>query len=297
MQIAGVLMKPAALRKRWLAVGVVLLACTIFGLLCWRGRGPRYEGRSASYWVGQLLHDYAKARQALRQFGPNAVPALTDVVNKRRSPFWTWIEAWRPKLPAFIGRRLPNRALDQLLQERAIEVLYEFGPASAPAASALLGVDASLNDFVGFGSAGLAHATLLRIGPAGLPYFVKALRNTNPKIRARAASYLGHLGPEGGAAAPALATALDDSVPAVRSAAVVALGQIGPAARAAIPDLTAALRLDDDYLRLQVIRALWKVSHESETCVPILMKSLGDRNHPHCAGAALTHGAMGTGDR
>jgi len=293
MQIAGVLMKPAALRKRWLAVGVVLLACTIFGLLCWRGRGPRYEGRSASYWVGQLLHDYAKARQALRQFGPNAVPALTDVVNKRRSPFWTWIEAWRPKLPAFIGRRLPNRALDQLLQERAIEVLYEFGPASAPAASALLGVDASLNDFVGFGSAGLAHATLLRIGPAGLPYFVKALRNTNPKIRARAASYLGHLGPEGGAAAPALATALDDSVPAVRSAAVVALGQIGPAARAAIPDLTAALHLDDDYLRLQVIRALWKVSHESETCVPILMKILGDRNNPNRAGAAILLGEMG----
>src|SRR5438477_6910298 len=241
MQIAGVLMKPAALRKRWLAVGVVLLACAIFGLLCWRGRGPRYEGRSASYWVGQLLHDYAKARQALRQFGPNAVPALTDVVNKRRSPFWTWIEAWRPKLPAFIGRRLPNRALDQLLQERAIEVLYEFGPASAPAASALLGVDASLNDFVGFGSAGLAHATLLRIGPAGLPYCIQTLRGKSPNLRAKAASYIAHFGPQAGAAAPALARALNESSPAVRNAAVSALARIGPPARAALPELQAAL--------------------------------------------------------
>ena len=71
MQIAGVLMKPAALRKRWLAVGVVLLACAIFGLLCWRGRGPRYEGRSASYWVGQLLHDYVLKHTHQRELVPD----------------------------------------------------------------------------------------------------------------------------------------------------------------------------------------------------------------------------------
>src|SRR5204862_153837 len=83
---------------------------------------------------------------------------------------------WKPNLPAFIARRMPSRALDQLLEERAIEVLYEFGPAAAAAVPALIEVDTSLNDFVGFGSAGLAHATLLQIGQAGVPYLIKTLK-------------------------------------------------------------------------------------------------------------------------
>ena len=32
-------------------------------------RGPRYEGKPASYWVEQLLHDNVKSRQALRRTG------------------------------------------------------------------------------------------------------------------------------------------------------------------------------------------------------------------------------------
>src|SRR5205085_11025669 len=127
----------------------------------------------------------------------------------------TWLEAWKPNLPAFIARRMPNRALDQLLEERAIEVLYEFGPAAAAAVPVLTEVDTGLNGVVGFGSAGLAHATLLQIGQAGVPYLIKTLKNKDPKIRARAASYIGHVGPEAGAAALALARVLKDSSPAV----------------------------------------------------------------------------------
>src|SRR5205814_7472935 len=193
-------------------------------------------------------------------------------VNRRKSRFWALLETWRPMLPVSLARRLPNRALDQLLQERAIEVLYEFGPQAAPAVPALIGVDANLNDAIGFGSAGLAHATLLRIGPAGLPYFIQTLRGKSPNLRAKAASYIAHFGSEAGAAAPALARALNDSSPSVRNPAVIALARIGPPARAALPELQAALRLDDDYFRLEVIRALWAVGRESESTVPILLK-------------------------
>src|SRR5947207_2410826 len=281
--------------RRSLAIGVVV-ALGIFaaGVLIWPKRGPRYEGRSAGYWVEQLLHENIKAREALRHIGPAAVPALADAVNRRRSRLWTQLAAWRPNLPPFVARRLPNHALDQLLQERAIEVLYEFGPAAAPAVPALIGVEASLNDMIGFGSAGLAHATLLRIGPAGLPYLIQTLGGKSAKIRANAASYIGHLGPAAASAAPALARTLkSDANPTVRSSAVIALGRIGPAAVAALPELKAALRLDDDYFRLEVIRALWTVGRESETTVPILMKILEDRNNPNRAGAAMVLGEMG----
>src|SRR5205814_655888 len=81
----------------------------------------------------QLLHENIKAREALRHMGPAAVPALADAVSRRRSRLWTQLAAWRRNLPSFLARRLPNPAMDQLLQERAIEVLYEFGPAAARA--------------------------------------------------------------------------------------------------------------------------------------------------------------------
>src|SRR5207247_2593566 len=140
---------------------VLLLLATV--ILIRIERGPRYEGKPAGYWVEQLVHDNARARQALRRIGPASVPALADAVNRRKSRFRSLLESWRPRLPAFVARKLPNRALDQLLEERAIEVLYEFGPEAAPAVPALVGVEVSLNDVIGFGSSGLAHATLLRI--------------------------------------------------------------------------------------------------------------------------------------
>jgi HEAT repeat protein len=290
-------MKPVVLSKRYAAAIAVLAALAATGWFVWHTREPRYEGRAVSYWVEQLLHDNSKAREALRNIGPAAVPALARVVNRRRSRFWAHLETWRPKLPAFIARRIPNRALDQLLQERAIDVLYEFGPAAAPAVPALLGVDASLNDFIGLGSAGLAHATLLQIGTAGLPYFIEALKSGDPNIRAKAASYIGHLGPPGGAAAPVLAKALNDSSPTVRSSAVTALGQIGPPAGAAFPELKAALSMYDDSFRLAVIDALWKIGRESATTVPILIRILSDPRNPNRAGAATLLGELGPAAR
>jgi HEAT repeat protein len=280
------------LSKRGVVAGLALAGATI-GLLLWSQRGPRFEGKPASYWVEQLLHDNVKARQALRKIGPAAVPALADAVNRRKNRFRRLLETWRPKLPALLARKLPSRPLDQLLEERAIEVLYEFGPEAAPAVPALVGVDVSLNDFIGFGSAGLAHATLLRIGSAGLPYFIRILGNGNPNTRAQAASYIAHLGRGAGAATPALARALNDSSPAVRNAAVGALARIGPPARAALPELQAALGREDDYFRLEVIRALWTVGRESEITVPILIKILADRGNPNRAGAATVLGEMG----
>ena len=290
-------MKSAALSRRYTVAIAVLLALTAAGWFALHTREPHYKGQAVSYWVEQLLHDNSKAREALHNIGPAAVPALARVVNRRRSPFWAHVEKWRPKLPAFIARKIPNQALDQLLQERAIDVLFGFGPDAAPAIPALVGVDASLNDFIGFGSAGLAHATLLQIGPAGLPYFIELLKNGDPNIRAKAASYIGHLGSQAGPAAPALAKALKDSNPSVRNTAVTALSQIGPPAGVALPGLNAALGMYDDSFRLAVIDALWKIGHESTTTMPILIRILSDQRNPNRAGAATLLGEFGPAAR
>lgn len=282
---------PWTRRRLWVpvAVGGVLM----LGLWFRAARAPRYEGRPASYWVDQLLRDQVGARKALRAIGPASVPALAHAVNRRRSRVRTWLESWRPKFPSFLARRLPNPALDQLLEERAIELLYDFGPEAAPAVPALLEVSASLDDAIGFGSAGLAHAALIQVGPAGLPYFIRALEHGTGKTRASAASFIGRLEGQAGPASTALARALNDPSAVVRGNAVTALGQIGPPARAALPALRSALGRDDDSFRLQGIRALWRIGHETEETLPILVRMLCDRANPNRAGAAMLLGEMG----
>ena len=285
-------MKPAALSRRGTVVVALALAAALTGFLVWSHRQPRYEGRSAGYWVGQLLRDQPKARRALRAIGPAAVPALAATL-KRRSWFWSQLEAWRAQMPRVIARRLPSRAMDELLQARAIDVLHEFGAAAAPAVPALLTVDPSFEDAFGLGSAGLAQATLTQIGPAGIPYFIRALSSPNPRIRWKAATYLGHLGREAGAATLALARTLNDSNSGVRNTAVVALAEIGPQARAAVPSLHKALQRKDDSFRLPVIQALWRITRDSEDTVPILVTILTNQSNPNRAGAAIVLGEMG----
>ncbi|PYJ55671.1 MAG: hypothetical protein DME24_24405, partial [Verrucomicrobia bacterium] len=103
------------MKRRFAIVGAVALII-VSALVFWLNRGPRYEGKPPGYWVEQLLHDNAKARQALQKIGPAAVPALAEAVSRRRGRVWAQLEAWRPMLPAFIARKIPRRALDQLLQ-------------------------------------------------------------------------------------------------------------------------------------------------------------------------------------
>src|SRR5205814_660896 len=87
--IAGIARYSVELKRRFAIVGAVALII-VSALVFWLNRGPRYEGKPASYWVEQLLHDNAKARQALQKIGPAAVPALAEVVNRRRGRVMHW---------------------------------------------------------------------------------------------------------------------------------------------------------------------------------------------------------------
>jgi hypothetical protein len=284
-------MKRVGLSRRSLIIAALCLAIPAGIFVAARDRGPRYQGKSARYWIGQLVRNEPEAHRALLELGPAAVPALIEAVSKREGGV---IESLRPKLPGFVRRYLPNPIEIRVRRERAVRVLSDLGTNAASAVPALLGVAGRADGFyIGYSP----HDALMRIGEAGMPQLIEVLQGRNPKARAKAAKYLGLLGDKGGAAAPALGKALDDPNPAVRKEAVIALGQIGSTARAALPQLKAALRRDDDYFRLQVVQALWEIGGEAELTVPILIRVLGDPMNPNRARAAMILAEMGASAR
>ena len=257
-----------------------------------RGPQPAFEGKSAEYWARQLATGDSKARLAFRKMGPAAVPALINAVRKKDSASQRILIWAYPKAPAVLRRCLPDPFLAQTIGEGAVAALYELGASAAPAVPVL--IEANLDaDFSNFTYTGLAHATLLNIGEAGVSQFINVLRRGKSKSRAKAAMHLGLIGPPAGPAALALARALNDPDTAVRNEAVTALAQIGPSASAALPALKGTLKLDNDYFRLRVVEALWKVDRDSASTVPVLIKVLRDPQNPNRAKAATLLGEMG----
>src|SRR6059036_764932 len=104
---------------------VIVVAATVFFVAL--NRDPRYQGKSARHWVGQLVRNQTAARRALLELGPAAVPALADAVRARRSRLQKIFESFRPRLPKWIDRRLLSPVETSVRQQRALEVLDLLG--------------------------------------------------------------------------------------------------------------------------------------------------------------------------
>lgn len=252
-------------------------------------REPRFEGRPATEWVKQLVRNQPAARRALRELGPAAVPALTRAVEEKQHRGSSWLSSLRPRLPSLLRRLVPGTTEAIVRGDRAVEVLFDLGTNAAPAVPVLIRENFHRDpwDF------NFAHATLVKIGPAGAPQLVRVLQSSDPRERLAAARYLGLAGPDAAVAAPALANALLDSDPLVQTEAVSALALMGPAAGAALPALKRSLSDADPAYRLRVIESLWRIGRESESTAPILSSILADRSSPHRAHAAALLGLMG----
>jgi hypothetical protein len=278
-----------------IAMGIAL--ATAVGCAVWLNRGPRYQGKSARQWVGQLVRNEAPARRALVELGPAAVPALMEALSAGPSWLEKKLGSFRSRLPRWLSRRLLSPAEASLRQMRALAVLDELGPLAAPAIPALLELDHRVSDEFYFYPSS-PQRVLFGIGEAGVPQLIRVLeRGKEPATRAKAATYLGLIGARAAPASSALAEALRDSNPAVRFQAVSALDQIGPAASDALPALRAALQLDNDEFRLRVVEALWDIGQDAERTVPVLVKVLRDPQHPSRALAATILARMGPSAR
>jgi HEAT repeat protein len=281
-------------KRRSISALVIVLAAAVFCAV-WLNRGPRYQGKSARHWVGQLVRNETAARSALLELGPAGVPALAEVVSARQSWLEKKLGSFRPRLPRWIARRLLSQLEADVRQQRALEVLDDLAPSAALALPALLDLDGRVSDdFFIYSVSARAQRVILKIGEAGLPQLIQVLRRgKEPATRAKAAMYLGLIGARAAPASGALAKALHDASPAVRKEAVTALDQIGPPAADALPALRAALELDNDDFRLHVVQALWDIGHDVELTVPILVKVLRDPQNPSRARAATILARMG----
>ncbi len=198
-------------RKRWLVLGIVLLAvlaggifadptCTALGLL---RREPFYRGRPTTYWA-RALHDpagQAEAARALKDGGAAAAPVLTDLLQGRGG--WGSTE----------------------VRCRAAELLAEAAP-DAPGAVTTLEAAVSDPDPHVRAVAIAAVGELAPKSEAAVPALVRALDGPD---RLAASKALARFGPAARPAVPALVEVLkSDGDATVRWNAARTLGKIGP---------------------------------------------------------------------
>jgi HEAT repeat protein len=74
--------------------------------------------------------------------------------------------------------------------------------------------------------------------------WTEALRDSDAKVRRKAAFTLGNIGPSDPAVLPALIGALKDADPEVRCEAILSLLKYGPGAKEALPELTEVQEMD-----------------------------------------------------
>jgi HEAT repeat protein len=113
------------------------------------------------------------------------------------------------------------------------------------------------------------------MGPAAVPELIRALQDSDSKVRVAAAEALGKIGPPAAASVPTLIELLDDEDSWLRAAET--LGQIGREARAAVPKLLAKLEgmqpLSGSHDYLAVIQALGGIGPEARPAVPAILRA------------------------
>ena len=173
------------IRRRliWLAAAAIL----VFGglLFIWlRPTEPSYAGRSLSYWVRRTYHPdpniSAKAEEAIRSIGTNALPTLIGWLSERDPP---WKLAYNNRVMEMFGLDW-YRAEPFLLGRRTWNATYALriiGPIAKPAIPALID---NMTNFPLSASSPSSYAIALeQIGPETLAPLTKALTNPDQNVR------------------------------------------------------------------------------------------------------------------
>lgn len=129
------------------------------------------------------------------------------------------------------------------------------------------------DDFVTTG-----YDVLVRCGSKSVPVLIRAIKNQDRNIRARAVGILGIIAPNSAPAIPALINALNDPKNDLQSDIIEALGEIGEGAKAAIPVIVPYLKDKDTSTRTIAATALMKIGYQGREITPILSAALRDKN-------------------
>ena len=222
-------MKPEVKRVGLIVAVVACLAVLV--AIVFRERDPVYQGRSAMDWGRDLNNPnptvQSNATLAVRALGPKAFPVWARALSRIDAPYKRPFLSFAPNVARWIRRIFSSvfkpfdAEWDRLAGARALEVL---GP-DAPIDLALVALKSP-----DLRIAGIAQASLTKIGKPAVPGLVAMLENSNPMIRSRSCLALGAIGPAAGDAVPSLIHQLPTVSTNNRSEIVFALKRIGPAA-------------------------------------------------------------------
>ena len=211
-------------------------------------QGPReayYQGKPTSYWLREVFRaggNQSDAMQAFRGMGTNAFPFLLDALAAHDSPpSYMRFRRSLTSLP-ILGRLLPMPFDRGILRSAASLVVLNM-PDIAPRA------------------------------------FLDLLKSTNSEVREAVFSAVSNrLGKGDGDQAPVFLSILGDSNPRVREKALSALGRIGPGASDAATAISNASHDPNLDVRIAAAWAMWQVTHETNVPVPVLHAALSQSN-------------------
>ncbi len=118
---------------------------------------------------------------------------------------------------------------------------------------------------LGLLASGCGHTQPALAGGKPVRYWVKALKDPDPKVRKTAVSKLGNVGSTDPTAFPAVCEALKDGDAKVRREAVLALVKFGAAAMEALPTLTQLQHDPDEQVSDYAGKALQKLRQDRDS--------------------------------
>ncbi len=228
----------------------------------------------------------SRAEILIRALGQDAAPAIPAITRAIQTGLPAHVEtlgaAGPDAVPALV---MLLKDPSSQIRQKSMNVLKEMGPASAPAAPALVTI--LLNPNLPGEDRDYALAALKAIGPAGATaaeHLFPLAGSHSAGIRDQrrfAVLALAAIAKNDARTIPLLTGLLTDKV--VADEAAKALGEIGPDAASAIPEVL-KLSLDSDDDRWNAIRALGKMGPQG---APALARLLNSPDHPRKAGPAL----------
>ena len=248
----------------------------------WLRRSPSYEGKRLDFWINELGgKDWAKAKEALLEIGPDAVPALLAAHSSKASFLDKIVDTMRLHASDVIASKLPERPDRNAIRNYSLETLIALGP---DARQGILKFQqafrAPKRDVTEeFEATEWAEAMLAAAGkddPALRSFFINSLSVTQWQVVCPAITALGEIGPPARAAVPKLIELLNHESGLYWRPAAVTLGQIGSVASNAVPALRKVMLGEEEDLdeRVRAAEALWRISNETIQTLPVLMGAL-----------------------
>jgi len=204
---------------------------------------PDFHGKPESFWINGLKNPNWMSRvsdyqghvrvvyQPWQDFGPAGVPLLVKALKRNRPWDKFYGKVW-PKLPSFVGSRLPKPMDDSEVRARAASVLHGMGKDAQMAVPALEEALQDESDRVRQTALAALKVQLPGMGLEKsrlLPMFLKATHDALPGIRNNALLCLGSYENQASVVIPVLLDhAQNDSDAQVRTAAIRALAKVDP---------------------------------------------------------------------